>query len=142
MPPLGQPPVPLPSIGQPPMNIPPPPPPPPVGVSACQPPVVHPMMGQPPILPHHSLNKPSIGQMAISQIGIPQPSVGISAVAPITSSTIPLTVRGDLMPSEDSAEMEMDHQESSIQEAESEPPAPGTEELSIDHAPNPSKFLF
>lgn len=97
-------------------------------------------MAQPPILTHQSLSKPTISQIAISPTVIPQPPIGLPAVTPIAPSTIPLAVRGDLMPPEDLSEMDMDQQESSIHETESEPPAPGTEELSIDHAPSPSKF--
>lgn len=142
MPPsLGQPPVPLPTIRQPPIGIPPPPPPvgiPPVG----QQPIVHPIMGQPPILNQTSLLKPPLNSLSINQPVIP-PSMGLPPVPPINQPPVPLSIRGDLMPLDEKIEMEIDQEESGIQEPECEPPAPGTEEPPIqDLAPTPSKFLF
>lgn len=137
---LVQPPVPLPTLGQPPMNIPPPPPPPPVGIPlpVCQSPVVHPVMGQPPILTH-----PPMGQMAMNQPVISQQPLGLPSVPTMTPPSMPITVRADLMPPEEADEVPMDQQECSNQEPECEPPAPGTEEIPMEeHAPSPSKFLL
>lgn len=77
--------------------------------------------------------------MSMNQPVIAQPPIGLPLIAAITQCTHPLAIRSDLMPSTD---LEMDHQDS-VQEPESEPPAPGTEELSIEElAPSPSKFLI
>lgn len=70
-------------------------------------------------------------------------SQALMGLPQITQPPIPLLIRGDLMPSEEKTEMETDELESAIDEPECEPPAPGTEEPSIqDHIPSPSKFLF
>lgn len=134
-PPMGQPQVPHPSIGQPPHGI--PPPPPPVGIPpVIQSSMAHSIMGQPPIMSQSSLNTP----MPLSQPIMPQPHMGLT---PINQSSMALSIRNDLMPSEMKEEMETDPEEFAIAEAECEPPAPGTEEPPIeDMAPSPSKFLL